>query len=566
MDNNFKCPSCGGELQASENGFFVCQACGKAFRRAERAPQTSERPTSVQQTEPPVQQPAEQPAAEQQQPATASQPAEPAYAAYGAPQPAYQGAGEAAQPTTPADVYTPARKGYVKGRWWVSRLSMGLLMLLISVIVTGLCFGVVGDAVMSAISGIIGLGACAFATAILAMALISRNNEVSVGAWVGMSIANCALTLISVICATIPLATSTSAALVIVPVVLVAFFEAIGIMSMTQACDLWNASALSKMTFGKKSFTTRNEELNSYENRRSWMSLFIPVVYGVLALVVALIIVFGSSSVTDPLRKADEVRLGMGRYDVTNIIGEYAERDGESDIDSSVYVWYDAEYAALVDDAKSLFNKLKNCGDAEEALSIMQQIVDIEEEMAGRAYTKFTVEFEDGRAVRMSLVNLFPEDGDLTGVPAPDVCLAQAHIALAEGAYTSVISCAMTALGIMGTAADGADDGRDELARSFQLVIAAAGDGAAGLAGKCLASFATPDDAKRASGTYSGLSTRLYLTRPIPPAWNCFAPCRCPRAVRPRRQRPGSERQSVFAPARSSRKAAGLGAYPPCGT
>ena len=419
MDNNFKCPSCGGELQASENGFFVCQACGKAFRRAEKKPQASEQPSAAQQPVPPVQQPAEQnaaasqPAAPAPQPAAYAQPAAPVYAAYGAPQPAYQGAGAAAQPTTPAaEVYTPARKGYVKGRWWVSRLSMGLLMLLISVIVTGLCFGVVGDAVMSAISGIIGLGACAFATAILAMALISRNNEVSVGAFVGMSIANCALTLISVICATVQLATSTSAALVIVPVVLVAFFEAIGITSMTQACDLWNASALSKMTLGKKSFSTRNEELNSYENRRSWMSLFIPVVYGVFALVIALVIVFGSSSVTDPLRKADEIDLGMGIYDVRDIIGEYAERD-DNDIDSVTYVWYDSEYAALVDDAKSLFNKLKYCGDAEEALSLMQQIVDIEEEMAGRAYTMFTVDFENGKAVRMSLVNKFPEDGDL---------------------------------------------------------------------------------------------------------------------------------------------------------
>ena len=426
MDNNFKCPSCGGELQASENGFFVCQACGKAFRRAEKKPQASEQPAAAQQPVPPVQQPAEQNAAAPQPAAGASQPAAPAphaayaqpaapvYAAYGAPQPAYQGAGAAAQPTTPAEVYTPARKGYVKGRWWVTRLSMGLLMLLISAIVTGLCFGVVGDAVMSAISGIIGLGACAFATAILAMALISRNNEVSVGAFVGMSIANCALTLISVICATIPLATSTSAALVIVPVVLVAFFEAIGVISMTQACDLWNASTLGKMTFGKKSFSTRNEELNSYENRRSWLSLFLPVVYGVFALVIALVIVFGSSSVTDPLRKADEVHLGMGIYDVRDIIGEYAERDGESDIDSSVYVWYDAEYAALVEEEKSLFDKLMDCKDAEEALSVMQQIVDIEEEMAGRAYTMFTVYFENNKAVRMSLVNKFPEDGDLT--------------------------------------------------------------------------------------------------------------------------------------------------------
>ena len=112
-----------------------------------------------------------------------------------------------------------------------------------------------------------------------------------------------------------------------------------------------------------------------------------------------------------------------------------------------------------------------------------------------------------------------PEDGDPTGVPAPDVCLAQAHIALVEGSYAGALSCAMTALGIMGAAAGDADGELEELARSFQLIIAAAGDGVAGLAGKRLASFASPDDAKRASGTYSGLSTRLYLTRPIPPAW-----------------------------------------------
>ena len=189
MENNFKCPSCGCELKASDNGFFVCQACGKAFRRAERAPQTSERPTSVQQTEPPVQQPAEQPAAEQQQPATASQPAEPAYAAYGAPQPAYQGAGEAAQPTTPADVYTPARKGYVKGRWWVSRVSMAIMTLLLGLIAVGLCFGVGGDEFVSAILGAIGIGACIFAAAVLVLALVSRNTEVSVWALIGMMIA-----------------------------------------------------------------------------------------------------------------------------------------------------------------------------------------------------------------------------------------------------------------------------------------------------------------------------------------------------------------------------------------
>ena len=55
-----------------------------------------------------------------------------------------------------------------------------------------------------------------------------------------------------------------------------------------------------------------------------------------------------------------------------------------------------------------------DCKDADEALSIMQRIVDIEEEKAGKAYTMFTVVFEDDKAVSMSLVNLFPEDGVLT--------------------------------------------------------------------------------------------------------------------------------------------------------
>ena len=48
----------------------------------------------------------------------------------------------------------------------------------------------------------------------------------------------------------------------------------------------------------------------------------------------------GAESFTDPLKRANEIDLGMDRYAVTNIIGDYAERDGESDIDSSVYVWY----------------------------------------------------------------------------------------------------------------------------------------------------------------------------------------------------------------------------------
>ena len=122
----------------------------------------------------------------------------------------------------------------------------------------------------------------------------------------------------------------------------------------------------------------------------------------------------GAESFTDPLKRANETDLGMGRYEVTDIIGEYAERDGESDIDSSVYVWYDAEYASLVEEEKSFFDKLMDCKDADEALSVMQRIVDIEEEKAGKAYTMFTVVFEDGKAVSMSLVNLFPEDGDLT--------------------------------------------------------------------------------------------------------------------------------------------------------
>ena len=412
MENNFKCPSCGCELKASDNGFFVCQACGKAFRRAERAPQTSERPTSVQQTEPPVQQPAEQPAAEQQPPVTASQPAEPAYAAYGAPQPAYQGAGEAAQSTTPAEVYTPARKGYVKGRWWVSRVSMAIMTLLLGLIAVGLGFGVDGDEFVSAILGAIGIGACIFAAAVLVLALVSRNTEVSVWALVGMTIASCVMSCVSII---IMAATSMSGS-ILVSVLVVVIIAFMLIFGMLTTCDIFQPATLGKLVMSKKSFmTSRDEELNARENRRAWLSFATSVGLAVLVLVVALVLAFArETGVMDPLKKADEVYLGMDRYAVTNIIGEYAERDGESDIDSSVYVWYDAEYASLVEEEKSLFDKLMDCKDADEALSIMQRVVDIEEEKAGKAYTMFTVVFEDDKAVSMSLANLFPEDGDLT--------------------------------------------------------------------------------------------------------------------------------------------------------
>ena len=35
MENCYKCPSCGGELNPDGNGFYVCAACGRAFRRTD---------------------------------------------------------------------------------------------------------------------------------------------------------------------------------------------------------------------------------------------------------------------------------------------------------------------------------------------------------------------------------------------------------------------------------------------------------------------------------------------------------------------------------------------------
>ena len=311
VDNNIKCPSCGGELKAAENGFFVCQACGKAFRRAEKKPQTSEQPASVQQTAPPVQQPvtASQLAAEQQPPVTASQPAEPAYAAYGALQPAYQGAGEAAQPTTPAEVYTPARKGYVKGRWWVSRVSTGIMMLLIGLIAVGLSFGVDGDGFVSAISGAIGIGACIFAAAGLVLALVSRNTEVSALALVGMTIASGVMSCVSII---IMAATSMSGSILII--VFVAIFAFMAIFGMLMSCDIFQPATLGKLMMTKKTFTSRNEELNARENSRSWLSFATSVGLAVLVLVVALVLAFArETGAMDPLKKADEVYLGNRR-------------------------------------------------------------------------------------------------------------------------------------------------------------------------------------------------------------------------------------------------------------
>lgn len=413
VDNNIKCPSCGGELKAAENGFFVCQACGKAFRRAEKKTQaTAQDPVASepwQSEQQPAQQSAEQASAA---PQTAEQPDAPVYGTYGAPQPTYQGAGATVPQAAPAEVYTPARKGYVKGRWWVSRVSMGILTLLLGLIAVGLSFGVGGDEFVSVILGMIGLGACVFAAVVLVLALVSRNTEVSVWALIGMMIASCVMSCVSII----SMAATSMSGSILVSVLVVVIIAFMLIFGMLTTCDIFQPATLGKLVMSKKSFmTSRDEELNARENRRSWLSLGTSVVLAVLVIVVALVLAFArETGAMDPLKKADEVYLGMGRYEVTDIIGEYAERDGESDIDSSVYVWYDAEYASLVEEEKSLFDKLMDCKDADEALSIMQRIVDIEEEKAGKAYTMFTVVFEDGKAVSMSLVNRFPEAGDLT--------------------------------------------------------------------------------------------------------------------------------------------------------
>ena len=241
VDNNIKCPSCGGELKAAENGFFVCQACGKAFRRAEKKPQTSE-----------------QPAAEQQPPVTASQPAEPAYAAYEAPQPANQGAGAPA--TEPAEVYTPARKGYVKGRWWVSRVSMAIMTLLLGLIAVGLSFGVGGDELVSVILGMIGLGACIFAAAVLVLALVSRNTEVSVWALIGMMIASCVMSCVSII----SMAATSMSGSILVSVLVVMIIAFMLIFGMLTTCDIFQPATLGKLVMSKKSFmTSRDEELRT---------------------------------------------------------------------------------------------------------------------------------------------------------------------------------------------------------------------------------------------------------------------------------------------------------------
>ena len=222
MENNFKCPSCGGELKASDNGFFVCQACGKAFRRAERAPQTSEQPASVQQTVPPVQQPV------------------------AASQPAYQGAG--APVTAPAEVYTPARKGYVKGRWWVSRVSMAILTLLLGLIAVGLSFGVGGDEFVSVILGMIGLGACVFAAVVLVLALVSRNTEVSVWALIGMMIASCVMSCVSII----SMAATSMSGSILVSVLVVVIIAFMLIFGMLTTCDIFQPATLGKLVMSKK--------------------------------------------------------------------------------------------------------------------------------------------------------------------------------------------------------------------------------------------------------------------------------------------------------------------------
>lgn len=105
-----------------------------------------------------------------------------------------------------------------------------------------------------------------------------------------------------------------------------------------------------------------------------------------------------------------------------------------------------------------------------------------------------------------------PDPGD---APDLDVRLARAHVALAEGAWAAAVSCSLDSLSNLERRGLSPEEA-SEFTSSFQQVIWRAGKGSAGLGGKQVAAFGSADDAKRASGAFSGLSTRLYLAKSVP--------------------------------------------------
>ncbi len=369
------CMNCGAKLE-DETKF--CPSCGAPQEGKPAAPAQqpapSEQEVSAQQPAQPAEQPAQgaagAPAA--QQPVPPAQPRQQPYYGqpqYGAPQQPYYG-----QPAPAGGVLTAEdviRSGKVKGRYWAYRLAgtiIGVLFALMSMIYclsaeVESSYGMEIPQIMGWVMALIGLLFNLTALALVVVSIFKAMGSKLIRAMFGVGMAFAAYGGILSIALDMLAQTMSSAMQGSVPEVSVDALKIVfWVFSMAAGIALFVVGMGTKFDFRKPALTFVQKLV-------SWI---VSGVLVILALVFALLPL--SSSLGDPLARAEEVELGMSRSEVVAIMGEPHTESG------STLAWFDSATRDIMkrleeldggDSFEDMFNDMEEAANLQEQLASM---------------------------------------------------------------------------------------------------------------------------------------------------------------------------------------------------
>ena len=369
------CMNCGAKLE-DETKF--CPSCGAPQEGKPAAPAQqpapSEQEVSAQQPAQPAEQPAQgaagAPAA--QQPVPPAQPQQQPY--YGQPQYGAQQQPYYGQPAPAGGVLTAEdviRSGKVKGRYWAYRLAgtiIGVLFALMSMIYclsaeVGSSYGMEIPQIMGWVMALIGLLFNLTALALVVVSIFKAMGSKLIRAMFGVGMAFAAYGGIFSIALDMLAQTMSSAMQGSVPEVSVDALKIVfWVFSMAAGIALFVVGMGTKFDFRKPALTFVQKLV-------SWI---VSGVLVILALVFALLPL--SSSLGDPLARAEEVELGMSRSEVVAIMGEPHTESG------STLAWFDSATRDIMkrleeldggDSFEDMFNDMEEAANLQEQLASM---------------------------------------------------------------------------------------------------------------------------------------------------------------------------------------------------
>ena len=259
-------------MKPDGNGLYVFAACGRAFRRTDSGEDGGS--TAVRRTE-----------------STENAVSD--------------GAGTSAAAALPdgapvVQTAHEARKGYVKGRFWLTRVAAAGFLTVWSCLVLCASLAAGESGALFAIGYGIMICAVAIGAAGVAVALISRDNEVHRGVLIGIVSADGALNVAGFVMT----AASGGVGRAVILVVISAVFALMAVFVMVGGCEIGRKS--NGILMLKKNYipSVPPAELLSVEKRSDILSLVALTIFAVVAFVIVCVgVTRPAAGISDPLRK-----------------------------------------------------------------------------------------------------------------------------------------------------------------------------------------------------------------------------------------------------------------------